>query len=133
MATSYRYKSYLILFSIAVIAFVSGCTSSGGGSSSRILSIEAFEPDIRGVDILPGEIVKFTLIVRNTGTEKAKDVTATISGSDGWTDTGTAGSACKSGTVISQELSAPRSAENFPGQSKQCILVYKAPEYLPIS
>jgi len=133
MATSYRYKSYLILFSIAVIVVVSGCTSSGGGSSSRILSIEAFEPDIRGVDILPGEIVKFTLIVRNTGTEKAKDVTATISGLDGWTDTGTVGSACKSGTVIAQELSAPRPAENFPGQSKQCIFVYRAPENLPLS
>jgi len=122
-------KQKTVLFILlAAVVVVSGCTS-GGLQGSRILAIEAFEPDIRGVDINPGEEVRLTLIVRNTGTEKAKDVTADIIGLEDWAETGTT---CKSGTVIATELAAPRPAENFPGQSKQCIFVFKAPEKLPL-
>ncbi len=117
-------KKYTLFLSLALVVFISGCSSGGGSSGGGILSIEAFEPDIQGVEILPGEAVKLSLIVRNTGTEKAEEIEPTITGLDGW--------GIKVDSCVKFSLNPPNPEFNTPGQSKQCIFSYTAPGSLPL-
>ncbi len=134
---NYRSKSVLLL-SVLLLVLVSGCTSSDKkGASSSAVVIEAFEPDIKGIPINPGEELQFSLIVRNTGSEDAKDITINIAGMEGW-DSGTWTGGCAptnsiSGNIVTgliPKLAPPNPEFGTPGESRQCILKTKAPAAL---
>lgn len=112
-----------------LLVFVAGCASQGSSGLSKTLTIERFEPDIKGVQINPGEEVRFFFDIRNTGTEKAKNIEAKFVGLDGWLQrSGT----CNDGQLIAFDLSPPAAEFNTPGEAKNCVFVFLAPEKLSL-
>ena len=141
LVTGFPKSKVILLLSILSLVFVSGCVGGENkSSSSSALVVEAFEPDIRGIPINPGEELQFSLIVRNTGSEEAKEVSIDVVGLDGWEYVKWTGG-CKSGDFLSgsniatgkiAKLSPPNPEFSTPGESRQCILQLKAPKDLPL-
>lgn len=125
-----RYNAkFILILSIASIILISGCASGGSGVAGGGVSIESFQSDLKGVDVIPGEDVRFTLIVKNSGTERANDVKASLSGLDGWQNIRWI--ECPDGSIgnlfpASQEF-------NAQGQAKTCTISARAPEHIPLS
>ena len=118
-------KKKLLIPLIFFVILISGCSTNQSQTSSGTgLVIEKFESDIKGVDINPGEELRFTLTLRNTGSEKARDIKASIIGLDGWSEPRWID--CSAGSI--GDLLPANPEYNLPSQATTCTIVANAPE-----